>query len=71
VKTSRRAHYFFLCLAAFSLTTMTHAQDADLGLTNANIYTVSEKQPKAEAIAVKGDDGDRWQRYFWRMTIKV
>ncbi len=34
---------------------MTHAQDADLVLANANIYTVNEKQPKAEAVAVKKD----------------
>jgi predicted amidohydrolase YtcJ len=31
------------------------AQDADLIVVNGNIYTVNEKQPHAEAIAVKGD----------------
>jgi predicted amidohydrolase YtcJ len=34
---------------------MTRAQNVDLVLANGNIYTVTEKQPKAEAIAVKGD----------------
>src|SRR6266513_1057504 len=29
--------------------------DVDLVLTNGNIYTVNAKQPKAEAVAVKGD----------------
>jgi predicted amidohydrolase YtcJ len=33
---------------------MARAEDADLLLTNGNVYTVAEKQPKAEAIAVKG-----------------
>ena len=34
---------------------MIRAQDVDLVLANGNIYTVHDKQPKAEAIAVKGD----------------
>jgi predicted amidohydrolase YtcJ len=34
---------------------MTHDEDADLLLTNGRIYTVNDKQPTAEAIAVKGD----------------
>jgi len=34
---------------------MIRAQDVDLVLTNANIYTVEDKQPKAQAVAVKGD----------------
>ena len=33
--------------------TMMRAEDADLLLTNGNIYTVTEKQPDAEAVAVK------------------
>jgi len=32
---------------------MARAEDVDLLLTNGNVYTVTEKQPKAEAIAVK------------------
>ena len=32
---------------------MVRAEDVDLLLTNGNVYTVREKQPKAEAIAVK------------------
>ncbi|MBO0694903.1 MAG: amidohydrolase [Verrucomicrobia bacterium] len=32
---------------------MAHADDADLILRNGNVYTVAERQPKAEAIAVK------------------
>jgi predicted amidohydrolase YtcJ len=35
--------------------TMARAEDADLLLTNGNIYTVTEKQPKAEAVAVKAN----------------
>jgi predicted amidohydrolase YtcJ len=34
---------------------MIRAQDVDLVLTNGNIYTVEDKQPKAQAVAVKGD----------------
>ena len=34
---------------------MIRAQDVDLVLANGNIYTEHDKQPKAEAIAVKGD----------------
>jgi predicted amidohydrolase YtcJ len=34
---------------------MSRAQDVDLIFVNGNIYTVSEKQPQAEAIAVKKD----------------
>jgi predicted amidohydrolase YtcJ len=34
---------------------MARAEDADLLLTNGNIYTVREKQPKAEAVAVKAN----------------
>jgi predicted amidohydrolase YtcJ len=34
---------------------MAHAEDVDLLLTNGNVYTVMEKQPKAEAVAVKAD----------------
>ena len=32
---------------------MARAEDADLLLTNGNVYTVTEKQPKAQAVAVK------------------
>src|SRR5947207_7479764 len=34
---------------------MIRAQDVDLVLTNGNIYTVEDKQPKAQAVAVKGN----------------
>jgi predicted amidohydrolase YtcJ len=34
---------------------MIRAQDVDLVLANGNVYTVNEKQPRAEAIAAKGD----------------
>src|SRR5205809_7877754 len=34
---------------------MAHAEDADLLLTNGNVYTVTQKQPKAEAVAVKAN----------------
>jgi predicted amidohydrolase YtcJ len=55
VKTARAAQWLFSCLAAFSVTAMIRAQDVDLLLANGNIYTAHDKQPKAEAIAVKGD----------------
>src|SRR5207248_8054141 len=55
VKTPRAAQWLFSCLAAFSVTAMIRAQDVDLVLANGNIYTVHDKQPKAEAIAVKGN----------------
>lgn len=34
---------------------MARAEDVDLLLTNGNIYTVTEKQPKGEAVAVKAN----------------
>jgi len=34
---------------------MSAAEDADLVLVNGNIYTVNDKQPRAEAVAVDGD----------------
>jgi predicted amidohydrolase YtcJ len=34
---------------------MARAEDVDLLLTNGNVYTVTEKQPKAEALAVKAN----------------
>ncbi len=34
---------------------MARAEDVDLLLTNGNVYTVTEKQPKAEAVAVKAN----------------
>jgi len=55
VKTPRAAQWLFSCLAAFSVTAMIRAKDVDLVLANGNIYTVHDKQPRAEAIAVKGD----------------
>src|SRR6266849_8271072 len=33
----------------------TKVDPADLVFTNGNIYTANEKQPRAEAVAVKGD----------------
>ena len=40
-------------LVGFFMEAMVRAEDADLLLTNGNVYTVTEKQPKAEAVAVK------------------
>ena len=34
---------------------MARAEDVDLLLTNGNVYTVTEKQPKAETVAVKAN----------------
>src|ERR1044071_7346100 len=35
-------------------TAYSNAEDADMVLKNGNVYTVNERQPHAEAIAVKG-----------------
>jgi predicted amidohydrolase YtcJ len=47
----RSLFWLFLFVAAFS--PLLHAADADVMFTNGNIYTVNEKQPKAEAMVVK------------------
>jgi predicted amidohydrolase YtcJ len=52
---SARKWRFVFFLAGFFIGGMTRAEDADLLLTNGNIYTVTEKQPKAEAVAVKAN----------------
>src|SRR2546430_2615388 len=54
-KTSSLSRWLSFCLGAFSLTGIVGAEDVDLLLTDGNIYTVNPKQPKAEAVAVKGD----------------
>ena len=48
----RRLIYF---LAGSFAVGMARAEDVDLLLTNGNVYTVTEKQPKAEAVAVKAN----------------
>ena len=47
----RSVLWLFLLVAAFSR--MLCAADVDVVFTNGNIYTVNEKQPKVEAMAVK------------------
>jgi len=42
-------------LVGFFVGAMVRAEDADLLLTNGNVYTVTQKQPKAEAVAVKAN----------------
>jgi predicted amidohydrolase YtcJ len=45
-----------LIISVFALSsTSAKTQPADLVLQNGNIYTVNERQPRAEAVAVKGD----------------
>jgi predicted amidohydrolase YtcJ len=51
-KTFRAPRWRFFFLAAFSVTAMIRANDADLIFTDGNTYTVNKKQPRAEAIAV-------------------
>jgi predicted amidohydrolase YtcJ len=46
----RRLVFFLL---GFFIGAMAHAEDVDLLLTNGNIYTVNDRKPRAEAIAVK------------------
>jgi predicted amidohydrolase YtcJ len=54
VNSARKWRLVFL-LAGFFIVSVMRAEDADLLLTNGNVYTVTEKQPKAEAVAVKAD----------------
>ncbi|MBV9009789.1 MAG: amidohydrolase [Verrucomicrobia bacterium] len=42
---------FLLCAVALNV----HAETADTVFLNGNIYTVNDKQPRAEAVAVKGE----------------
>jgi predicted amidohydrolase YtcJ len=51
--TRKRRLIFFL--AGFFVAGMARAEDVDLLLTTGNVYTVTEKQPKAEAVAVKAN----------------
>jgi predicted amidohydrolase YtcJ len=51
--TRKRRLGFFL--AGFLILGMARAEDVDFLLTNGNVYTVTEKQPKAEAVAVKAN----------------
>jgi predicted amidohydrolase YtcJ len=53
VNSARKCQLVFF-LAGLFVGGMARAENADLLLTNGNIYTVAEKQPKAEAIVVKG-----------------
>ena len=50
---STRKRRLVLFLTGFFIVGMARAEDVDLLLTNGNVYTVTEKQPKAEAVAVK------------------
>jgi predicted amidohydrolase YtcJ len=54
VNSTRKRRLIFL-LAGFFAAAMARAEDVDLLLTNGNVYTVTEKQPKAEAVAVKAN----------------
>src|SRR5262249_30242257 len=49
---ARKRRLVFLVFGLF-IGGMARAEEVDLLLTNGNIYTVTEKQPKAEAVAVK------------------
>jgi predicted amidohydrolase YtcJ len=51
--TGKRRLIFFL--AGFFAAGMARAEDVDLLLTSGNVYTVTEKQRKAEAVAVKAN----------------
>jgi predicted amidohydrolase YtcJ len=54
VNSARKWRLAFL-LAGFFIVSVMRAQDADLLLRNGNVYTVTEKQPKAEAVAAKAN----------------
>jgi predicted amidohydrolase YtcJ len=51
---SARKGRLVILLIGFFVVGMAHAEEADFLFTNGSFYTVSEKQPKAEAVAVKG-----------------
>ena len=53
VNSARKRRLVFF-LVGFFIRGMVRAEDVDLILTNGSFYTVSEKQPKAEAVVVKG-----------------
>ena len=52
-----KARISFACVLTLlgSILQTRAAEDVDLLLVNGNVYTANEKQPHAEAIAVKGD----------------
>jgi predicted amidohydrolase YtcJ len=52
VKLVQKRRLAFLLLGFF-VGTMARAEEADLLLTNGNVYTVNDRQPRAEAIAAK------------------
>ena len=52
VNSARKWRLVFLLVGLF-IGAMARGEEVDLLLTNGNIYTVAEKQPKAEAVAVK------------------
>ena len=54
VNSARKRRLLFL-LAGFFIVSVVRAEDADLLLTNGNVYTVTEKQPKAETVAIKAN----------------
>jgi predicted amidohydrolase YtcJ len=54
VNSARKWRLVFFLVGLF-IEGMARAEDADLLLRNGNVYTLADKQPKAEAIAVKAD----------------
>jgi predicted amidohydrolase YtcJ len=55
VKPARNPLRLLFFFVAYSVSAMSRAEDVDLIFVNGNIYTVNEKQPQAEAIAVMKD----------------
>src|SRR5437762_6399406 len=55
MKSSRDVRCLSFLVSLFLFGPVICAEDVDLVLKNGNIYTVNDKQPHAEAIAVKGD----------------
>ena len=49
------ASLLFVFITALTLTPQTNTNTAELVFKNGNIYTANERQPRADAIAVKGD----------------
>jgi predicted amidohydrolase YtcJ len=55
VKPARNPLRLLFFFVAYSIGAMSRAEDVDLIFVNGNVYTVNERQPHAEAIAVKKD----------------
>lgn len=74
---ARASFVFSLLMFTVPILAASAADDLDLLLVNGNVYTVNEKQPHAQAIAVKGDrivfvgSNDEAKRFHAARTIDL